>query len=153
MLIAVYDAASSDRNVAAVCIHGVYDSVAEAQTAAEALARERPDEQHPYVIDECNRWLRVQPPGRETAMEEVEIRAPENHDPGAGKMGSVCDLKGGPRISVEQEASPGDSPGVATFLHPDRRRLARLAHNLPRHRNDGVDSRKPRTAGHNSMRC
>ena len=111
--IAVY--ASNPSEVAAIRVHGVYGSVAEAQAASRALAMEQVDVQA-YVVDSCNRWIPVRNVElRDAAEDTEEIPAPENTDPSGGRMGSVCDVRrtAQPNVTVEGPSADSAPPGVS----------------------------------------
>lgn len=89
--VAVSGARLSDPG-AGVRVHGYYGSQDAADGAARRLATEQPDIDT-YVIDVCQRWIVVRNPvAPDASMEASEVDAPENTDPGSGRMGSVCDL-------------------------------------------------------------
>lgn len=80
---------------AAMCIHGVYSTLTEAQSAIQTLAQEQPDT-HTFVIDDLDRWLPILEPvdgARVVGCEVEEISTPENIDPSKGRSGSVCDVR------------------------------------------------------------
>jgi hypothetical protein len=87
--------------LAAVRVHGFFNTMKEARQSIEEFASEQSDVQS-YIIEECMHWLTVEEPVKGTGVEEEEIRAPENDDRENGRMGSVCDLRRSPQTNDDK---------------------------------------------------
>ena len=120
-LLAVYAARDGVPDAMAIRVHGFYSTITEAQAASRALASEQVDVDA-YVIDHCGRWMRVRPPAdRNAAQESEEISAPENMDPGSGRMGSVCDVRRSALPNVSVEGPQGPAPSGVSMKTPTER--------------------------------
>lgn len=104
---------------AALCVHGIYRSVAEARQAVGDLARDQEDVPT-YVIDDTQRWLPVLEPleGSRVSGELEEIACTENEDPSSGRTGSVCNVRRSnrpdppPNAAAPSSSSTPSHPGV-----------------------------------------
>lgn len=125
--ICCYDACQRplDEPLAAMRLHGFYNTLNEAQQSVKAMAAEQVDVRS-YIIEQCMRWIMVQEPTKGSALEEEEIQAPENEDRDSGKMGSVCDLRQGRR-------------GIMPLLEKGNCIKARVWFEIPHHKQGSID--------------
>ena len=98
------DVASAAR--AAVKIHGIFPTVAEARSSAHQWANELTDVDT-FVVEDMDRWIVVHPTAH-FAEEEEEIPTSQNDDPSQGRYGSVCNVRKSTTSAVHhaEEAEP-----------------------------------------------
>lgn len=116
--IAVYAPAGAP--AAAVQIHGIYGSMAEARSAVGQIVRDHVDSTH-FVLDNCRMFLpvvNVDTGGQRFIGDTEEIGAPENDDHTKNRMGSVCELRRPASTSTPETTSPP----FPTAKPADRRR-------------------------------